>query len=1394
MKKLVVCCAFASLLPLAHAADADVKTVQGDVVTTITLTNAQTVTSTSIKTGDELPSSVPTPVFHLDASDTTSWEFETKDGKQYVTKIPSKVGDRYLTRTQPTLPTMWAIQSGPEYVADVAALNGKAMIDFGNQGSRMGLVFDPDTNHASSNGLFNIGSVVAIYGSERGGGFVLGGGWGYNNGFGYFAQRGADPATGSDNKYTVESPLFGWHANPIARDGACWLDGFKIAPRSAGLSGKWQTLSLVFSSETGSANGLGINDTRNADRSGGQQIAEMIFFGEKLTDDQRIAVEAYLMKKWFGRTRMGSNARAELGELSVRNSAGSPTADFVTAEIPEGETLTARKVTGGYRGGAITKTGAGTLVMGNASDYTGAIKVQEGTLRFTQYAYSEALPANSFLHLDASLEDTLTLVDGENGTKLVTEWRDVEGRSFKNVALKMLQSDTTVCPVYYADPLLEGKNVVDFGAFAENGKFMGAAVNLSGVATAFLVIGAQEGGGHLIGASSADYQRASLEGLSIDAGLWKKYTEQWTLTADNCSAFIDGVAVDQFGGIPHRGWHVIALRIPGAQVNYLARVADIAKRGGQRLAEVVLYNRVLTEDEFNGAQAYLMQKWIPRLRSGARVTAHTVEMAKDTAIETEGDAIVRNLTVAGNGTLTKRGVGTLSVEEASLSDLVVEGGSVEARPSVDVVDGPAVNPVFHLDAAKLNTMILSEVNGTNFVRQWHDVAGLNVAGGYSSSESSLPWLVSANDADANGNPVLNFGKYNSGRYFVFDRAVDTVRSAYVLIGTQDDHGGFILGSHSGRGSTARMDFHRNTSNNGILLWNDNTVKNISKIYLDGDVVSAPTSTGLKDNAYQLVEFHIESGAHVSALAHDRDIADRSGGQRLGEVILYDRELTEREKVATRNYLMKKWLNKEPQELPAEEKPKFYLHTATFDGESGLHVDTPVEFATVTGSGSFTKDGTNVLTVADMSGYSGTVNVESGTLALTGSMLADYPRDAVFHVDATRGLTCETNNGVISVTRWQNLATVGDYTSWSAQPVVNNPELLESELNWLPIVDMGTCSSKKHMRFKVENGENGYMKNIRSVFWVIGSQNGGGFLLGGGTATPDDGKTSNDGYLFHRGGSGGSSYSDALLNNPHSGEVARSAKWRLNGSDVSPTSTGLSGGYDVLSMVVSSESKSVEAEGFAFDGRDSQENRKGGQRLAEVLIYDRKLSDAERLQVETYLQQKWGFAPYRVSNESQADFTVAEGATLALGGTSQPVKSVSGNGTISDGTLEVQGNISAGTDAVTPGVLTVDGDLTFGANSVWTIDLAADAADKIIVNGTCTFANPQKVALNNMDAAFSQQEYEQVVMEAEAFANKEALMTPEFVNEMPQGKNMRFVVRDNQVVLRMSKLGFIIIVR
>jgi hypothetical protein len=69
--------------------------------------------------------------------------------------------------------------------------------------------------------------------------------------------------------------------------------------------------------------------------------------------------------------------------------------------------------------------------------------------------------------------------------------------------------------------------------------------------------------------------------------------------------------------------------------------------------------------------------------------------------------------------------------------------------------------------------------------------------------------------------------------------------------------------------------------------------------------------------FQLSEIYPNGSVHVSSLCGYSGSDRFHGGAKIAEVILYERELTEREKVSTRNYLMGKWFNREPQPLPEE---------------------------------------------------------------------------------------------------------------------------------------------------------------------------------------------------------------------------------------------------------------------------------------------------------------------------------------------------------------------------------------------------------------------------------------------------------------------------------------------
>ncbi|MBR0506919.1 MAG: autotransporter-associated beta strand repeat-containing protein, partial [Kiritimatiellae bacterium] len=78
-------------------------------------------------------------------------------------------------------------------------------------------------------------------------------------------------------------------------------------------------------------------------------------------------------------------------------------------------------------------------------------------------------------------------------------------------------------------------------------------------------------------------------------------------------------------------------------------------------------------------------------------------------------------------------------------------------------------------------------------------------------------------------------------------------------------------------------------------------------------------------------------------------------------------------------------------------------------------------------------------------------------------------------------------------------------------------------------------------------------------------------------------------------------------------------------------------------------------------------------IAEVLVYDRHLEDAERQAVEAYLGAKWGIAVEPVGVATNVlpvttDVTVADGAALDLAGRVQTVASIAGAGAVTNSSL------------------------------------------------------------------------------------------------------------------------------
>ena len=314
--------------------------------------SAETVFTAQTQKQVEFPGDVGTPIFWLDCASTNGWTFADDGG---VLKLPSKVpgSTRYLTsdKNDPnfenfswkcwgwpkcTTPANQHWVKAPTLTSPAAGLAGHGVLDFGAQGSEIGLVFDlwrPDESCAWSNTLSNIGSVFAVYDSSRGGGCFLGGGYGKNQS-GYCWHRGNNNADGSASCHFYCDTVFVSHAFDSVRGCDMRHFGFPAPNNCVGFSGDWEMLTLC--PDNGSAKqdatGIGLGDTRpyDTDRwsaaSGGLRLAEMIFFDRVLADAEVLKVEAYLRTKWLTKPAgwNGNAVLAAVNEWALENSATLP--------------------------------------------------------------------------------------------------------------------------------------------------------------------------------------------------------------------------------------------------------------------------------------------------------------------------------------------------------------------------------------------------------------------------------------------------------------------------------------------------------------------------------------------------------------------------------------------------------------------------------------------------------------------------------------------------------------------------------------------------------------------------------------------------------------------------------------------------------------------------------------------------------------------------------------------------------------------------------------------------------------------------------------------------------------------------------------------------------------
>jgi len=283
---------------------------------------------------------------------------------------------------------------------------------------------------------------------------------------------------------------------------------------------------------------------------------------------------------------------------------------------------------------------------------------------------------------------------------------------------------TNTAPVLAYDEDL-GAECLDFGATgslramifdAEQPGGCAATNKLSAIGTAFMVIGSQNGGGWVFGGGATSminwHRGAQYSGYTR----WTPYNPV-SSTAGNCAAgfYYGYTRHDGENYIPwsvgfNGGWEVFtfaatnaaeaaALAATGVGVNDGRTGDGPARSGGMKLAEMIVFNEVLTLDQVKLVEKWLRKKWLGyaaagengHARLGELVIANTnsVGIGKTTTIDAPaGQTLEVDLLRGGRNkggadadddTLTVTGAGAVDFRDATRynGDVVLAGGTLK---------------------------------------------------------------------------------------------------------------------------------------------------------------------------------------------------------------------------------------------------------------------------------------------------------------------------------------------------------------------------------------------------------------------------------------------------------------------------------------------------------------------------------------------------------------------------------------------------------------------------------------------------------------------------------------------------------------------------------------------
>jgi len=1034
-------------------------------------------------------------------------------------------------------------------------------------------------------------------------------------------------------------------------------------------------------------------------------------------------------------------------------------------------------------------TGSGKLTVNRSPGPYSVALVDRGTLGIVGGDDDVSSPVpGAWARFDATVESSFTF-ENETG---VTQWRDAEGREVS----ASVESAGANRPQRVLDAVT-GKTLVDFGFRSgiadreKGGSRLKFPATVSGVGELFMVFREKNDVGTPLSFFSKAFPRHGTSNYLFAA--WGSLPKELAMGEFrlNGQAVVPDVAYNF-----SRGLNVVSAgyRSGGGEVLYFGSektaTVNSDSAGGDAIAEVILYTNTLTAAQRRHNNEYLMRKW-----KGVGIRDYgAIMLANGASLSVEsGTARVRELLLATNG-FVKAGSGKLEVESlnTNLSALAINGGTMKFVNTLARAANPqpAADPFAWFDADDSDSLVTMVSNyndtATTFVTNWRDKRGnngytlarqgalkhKNCGDGSTAVEDETPYPTL--DTTTATRPMVDLGPFynpTSSKHFGWING-NSGLSTWLCLYKDGVHKngnnpacgftrqGFVVFYKTNKDSNPIQNSGWELRNGGSTAPRSRFLSNdyagVAALgghwTYDGKTINPSDIALPADGKAHLGSFLFADAAPaVNVYGADMDITgNSSGGCKIAEVILYDRVLTEQERLDTERYLMAKW---NCGTHPADNNISS-VGTLTFNNGTPavIDVDDDMTFGRVDrdADGAVVKKGAGNATISvfDPNAHDVTaVTVEGGSLTLTCDPLAD----AWAHLDATRAdsIVYTTANGTNYVSCWKDISGHGNDATPPSGPAfkptwhavhLDADSILSDSGREMMVVDMGEyynyeqlptprsnypTNSASAMDFPIPNNtyvalQEFYIVHADTDHWNGDGKNNYTGIFGFQSAP-------NDTHPFIR--SCQSPLMDGLTPNAIDVTGYIGVNGEKESASYKPTFRQLNA-YSVYASEPVSARWSLTRRGIT---------QWGGQVLGEVILFQTANTEARRNAITAMLCNKWRAQNIDIPLESAWAFgalTVAEGSSLTVAGAdgfAYTAETLGGLGTINS-SCPILGvtNVVLGAEGAA-GTLSVAADVTLAAGAF--VDVYVDSkgnVSKVAMTGKLTVGGAATVRLHVPD--------------------------------------------------------------